>query len=559
MIKHLLKPYLVPVSTMKMLASLCLCACIVALFLPSSVAGKERVALVIGIDRYPQLPADKQLRKAGNDARAIAKALSDVGFKVSLGENVRRREFNRLWARFLNRLSPGDVAAFFFSGHGVELSGENFLIPGDIPKLSGNDETLLRGEAVSMQRLLVDLRDKRPRVKLLIIDACRDNPFSDGLGRSLGATRGLARVTPPSGTFMMYSAGAGQKALDRLSNSDGNPNSVYTRSLLPLIKQDGLRIQDVAIRVRRKVYKLAKRIGHKQRPAYYDEVLGRFCLSGCGGEEPNLAGPMTNKCDGVRARVRGESRCLSSGDSFRDCPKCPEMVVVPAGSFWMGSEKNDPGANANETPPHHVTISKPFAVGKFEVTFAEWAACVADGGCNGYSPRDSGWGRGRRPVINVSWDDARAYVAWLREKTGRDYRLLSEAAWEYAARAGRPWHVTRGPSPREARYASAGHGEAMTTKVAGTVEVGSFPPNAFGLHDMAGNVWEWVADCWHADHAGAPGDGSPRTTGDCGKHVLKGGSWAVISRGLRPAFRAGIRRYYRDDDAGFRVARPLNE
>jgi hypothetical protein len=265
---------------MKMLASVCLGACIVALLVPSSIAGKERVALVIGIDRYAQLPADKQLRKAGNDAKAIAEALSDVGFKVSLGENVGRREFNRLWARFLNRLSPGDVAAFFFSGHGVELSGENFLIPADIPKLSGNDEPLLRDEAISMQRLLADLRDKRPRVNLLIIDACRDNPFSDGLGRSVGATRGLARVNPPSGTFMMYSAGAGQKALDRLSNSDQNPNSVYTRSLLPLIKQEGLRIQDVAIRVRRKVHKLAKRIGHTQRPAYYDEVLGTFYLAG---------------------------------------------------------------------------------------------------------------------------------------------------------------------------------------------------------------------------------------------------------------------------------------
>jgi len=270
----------VPVSTMKMLATLCLCAYFFAAYGPPSAAAQERVALVIGMDRYPQLPADKQLRKAGNDARAIAQGLSDVGFKVRLGENVGRREFNRLWARFINRLSPGDVAAFFFSGHGVELSGENFLIPSDIPRLSGNDETLLRGEAISMQRLLADLRDKRPRMSLLIIDACRDNPFSDGLGRSLGGTRGLARVTPPSGTFMMYSAGAGQKALDRLSNSDSDPNSVYTRSLLPLIKQQGLSIQDVAIRVRRKVHKLAKRIGHRQRPAYYDEVLGTFYLAG---------------------------------------------------------------------------------------------------------------------------------------------------------------------------------------------------------------------------------------------------------------------------------------
>lgn len=193
-------------------------------------------------------------------------------------------------------------------------------------------------------------------------------------------------------------------------------------------------------------------------------------------------------------------------ETFRDCPDCPEMVVVPAGQFMMGSPDNDLAHMTSERPQHKVTIAEPFAVGKFEVTFAEWDACVLNGGCSGYRPSDEGWGRGRRPVIHVSWSDAQEYVAWLSKKSGKTYRLLSEAEWEYAARAG-----------TTTRYA---FGNSITTQEAQfsarkTAEVGSFKPNAFGLYDMHGNVMEWVEDCTHiASYDGAPADGAA-WTGDC--------------------------------------------
>ena len=251
------------------------------------------------------------------------------------------------------------------------------------------------------------------------------------------------------------------------------------------------------------------------------------------------------------------------GTAFRDCPDCPEMVVVPAGSFKMGSPSHEAGRSDDEGPRHRVTIARPFAVGKYEVTFAEWDACVADGGCGGHRPSDEGWGRGRRPAINVNWDDAKTYVSWLSEKTGKQYRLLSEAEWEYAARGGTttPFHFGSTISTLQANYNGNymyGGGVKGVYRER-TVTVGSFPANGFGLHDVHGNVWEWVKDCWNASYAGAPEGGSARMSGDCSNRVLRGGSWNVRPWDLRSAdrnrFRSRAGNRFSDD--GFRVARTL--
>jgi formylglycine-generating enzyme required for sulfatase activity len=237
------------------------------------------------------------------------------------------------------------------------------------------------------------------------------------------------------------------------------------------------------------------------------------------------------------------------------------MVVVPAGSFTMGSPASEAGRDDDEDPQHLVTIPEPFAVGRYEVMFAEWDACVADGGCDAYRPDDEGWGRGDRPVINVSWDDAQFYVGWLSRKTGRRYRLLSESEWEYAARSGTETAYWWG-SRASHEYANYGMDECCGGRVSGqdrwehTSPVGSFAANGFGLHDMLGNVWEWVEDCWHGSYSSAPDDGSAWTTGgNCGGRVLRGGSWSVNPRGLRAANRYGN---YPDDpnyNDGFRIAR----
>lgn len=228
------------------------------------------------------------------------------------------------------------------------------------------------------------------------------------------------------------------------------------------------------------------------------------------------------------------------GRVFRDCPECPEMVVVPAGQTYLASGRN-------------VTIAAPFAVGKFEVTFAEWdAACVAQVGC-GHRPDDRGWGRGRQPVMNVNWYDAQQYVAWLSRKTGKSYRLLSEAEWEYAAQAGSGREQLAQPGANEANC--YGCGSRWDNKQ--TAPVGSFAANAFGLHDMLGNVWEWTADCWNPSQAGAPADGSARLSGRCSDRVLRGGSSSVLPEYASSVDRFGITAGDRYVFYGFRVARTL--
>ena len=189
------------------------------------------------------------------------------------------------------------------------------------------------------------------------------------------------------------------------------------------------------------------------------------------------------------------------------------MVVVPAGEFLMGSPTSEKGRGKDEGPQHKVTFAQPFAVGKFEVTFAQWDACVAEGGCT-HKPGDETWGRGKRPVINVSWDDAKQFVAWLAKKTGKPYRLLTEAEWEYAARGADQGYPTRSRRSRRARPSTTSR--PTTTPISPTarvpqgiyrqktLDVGSLPRNAFGLHDMHGNVWEWVEDCYKDSYAGAP-------------------------------------------------------
>ncbi len=254
------------------------------------------------------------------------------------------------------------------------------------------------------------------------------------------------------------------------------------------------------------------------------------------------------------------SRAMKPGETFRDCPDCPEMVVVPAGSFMMGSPVTEVGRSGNEGPQHRVTISQPFAVGRYEVTFDEWNMCVADGGCDDYRLDDKIWGRGRRPVINVSWHDAKAYVAWLSQETGKAYRLLSEAEWEYAARAGTR---TRNSFGDEISRMDANFGRGLGK----TSKVGSYPANPWKLHDMHGNVWEWVEDCWHESYDRAPSDGSAWTWdvglgivpahGDCSLRVLRGGSWNYGPRSLRSANRYMVVTGIRVISNGFRVARTL--
>jgi formylglycine-generating enzyme required for sulfatase activity len=265
----------------------------------------------------------------------------------------------------------------------------------------------------------------------------------------------------------------------------------------------------------------------------------------------------------IQAKVRpylltaAKEQTLKPKDSFRECAVeqgqdyCPEMIVVPAGSFMMGSPPTEKGRFDNEDPQHKVTIAKPFAVSKFEVTFDEWDTCVADGDCSsGIS--DSGFGRGRRPVINVTWDDAQHYVAWLSKMTGKPYRLLTEAEYEYAARGATqsvfPWGDEVGKNDADCNGCGSQWDSSQTAPV------GSFAANGFGFYDMVGNVWEWAEDCVHGNYSGAPTDGSAWIEGgNCNNRTVRGGNWKLAPANVRSATRNWYSADGRDSGLGIRV------
>lgn len=260
-------------------------------------------------------------------------------------------------------------------------------------------------------------------------------------------------------------------------------------------------------------------------------------------------------------RLQTAAQVSTPPDTFRDCAYyCPDMIAIPGDIFTMGSPSDEKRRADDEGPQHQVLI-RPFAIGAREVTFDEWDACVAAGGCNGYRPEDENWGRGSRPVINVSWEDAQAFVSWLAKKTGQPYRLPTEAEWEYATRAGTttPFSFGNTISTTQANYDGtyvyrSGSQGAYWRK---TIPSGSLSANPWGLFDVHGNVWEWVEDCYHVSYKDAPQDGSAWVSNGCAARVARGGFWGSYPWVLRSACRGKYQPDRRDNTLGFRVARTL--
>lgn len=271
--------------------------------------------------------------------------------------------------------------------------------------------------------------------------------------------------------------------------------------------------------------------------------------------------------------VAAQDKSSAPGSVFRDCPTCPEMVVVPPGQFTMGSTLEESG-HLDEKPQHTVKIANAFAASKFEITFEQWDACVADGKCEAAS--DEGVGRKGIPAFNVNWADAQAYVTWLAAKTGKKYRLLSESEWEYAARAGTStawfWGAAEDSagSTKACEYANT-HDETgkdahpmyvwsnhkCVDGVAEVGPVGKYKPNPFGLHDILGNLREWIQDCHHAGYKDAPADGSAWNEAKCEKRIVRGGAWIDGHSTTRAAYRYPEDPNFRNYQVGFRIARDL--
>ncbi len=560
---------------------------------------EKRVALVIGNGAYTNAPP---LTNPKNDAEDMAAALKALGFTVILGINLDKRDTDRKIRQFASELAGADAAVFHYSGHGLQVAGINYLVP--------VDAELATADALDFEAVRLDLvqrtMEREAKTNILLLDACRNNPLSRNLARALGTRsadigQGFAATEAGLGTLIAFSTQPGNVALDGKGR-----NSPFSGPLAKAILSPGKDLFAILIDVRKEVLAVT---GGKQvtwdhsalsAPFFFqpqestpakaqspDEVSAlKERLARLEAElqkkqtppeapkppQPQVAVAAPQKpivsedaCDGLLVSVATGARpCIKpgSGESFKDCPECPEMVIAPSGAFTMGSPESEPQNESNEGPQHKVTISKPFAVGKFAVTFTEWDACVAAGGCGSYRPGDEGWGRGDRPVINVNWNDAKAYVAWLSKKTGKSYRLLSEAEREYVTRAGTATPFWWGSSitPDQANYWGSTvpyRGGGRKGEFRGkTLSVKSFKPNPWGLYQVHGNVEEWVEDCWHRDYNGAPSDGSAWTSGDCTSRVLRGGSWNASPTYLRAAQRNGIIGYpqHRRNKWSFRVA-----
>jgi formylglycine-generating enzyme required for sulfatase activity len=527
-----------------------LCLSVVSAVLTTSALPQQRaarVALVIGNDSYPD--ASTPLSTTLKDARTLAEEFRRSEFDVDLKENVGKEDMQRAVDAFLGKIRSGTVALFYFSGYGIQVARQTYLIPVNAQMWT---EAEVRRDGVSVDALLAEMNRKGAKVKIIILDAARRNPFER---RFRASAAGLAALDAPDGTLALYSAAPG-----KVINDGTGANSLFVSELIKELRSPNLTAEEVFNRARIGVSRASN---NEQVPWVASSLLEEFYF---GSSRPVATAPAATPATPPAptpapapapppARPPQVSSTapatdpanLKPGDIFRDCAGCGELVVVPAGSFDMGS------ATEYENPVHRVSISKPFAIGRYEVTFGEWDQCVDEGGCK-HRPDDREWGRGDRPVINVSWLDARAFVTWLSQKTGKTYRLPTEAEWEYAARGGTNTAYWWG---RDVGSRQANCRECNTGDVQKTAPVGSYKPNGFGLYDTAGNAAEWIEDCWNDNYRGAPNNGSAWTSGQCRLRVLRGGAFDSQAKYLR-----SMARFRYDTDVryianGFRVVREL--
>lgn len=267
-----------------------------------------------------------------------------------------------------------------------------------------------------------------------------------------------------------------------------------------------------------------------------------------GGEPETAATAPVRRSGQASTPGEGESPELAAGSRIQDCDSCPQLVVVPVGEFVMGSDQGRP----EERPPHSIALAEPFAIGVYEVTVQEWDACLREGACD-LAPKSRA--DSTLPMSNVSWDDARQYLDWLSRKTGKAYRLPSEAEWEYAASGGSKTRFWWGDKVGKSNANCNDCGSQWDGK--SPAPVGSFKPNPFGLYDVHGNLWEWTKDCVNRSYEGAPSDGTAWLRGDCLGRMLRGGAWNLDADYMRTTRRHNYDRDVRYYLHGFRVVRSL--
>lgn len=620
---------------------------IASVWLPS-LAHAARLALVVGNDQYQHI---ERLKNAKNDAKLIRGVLEKAGFQVITASDVNRTQFWQAIDQLRNRIQKGDEVVFYFAGHGVQIASNQLLLPIDI---AAQNEAQVQRDGIP----LVDVQDalKDARLALLLVDACRDNPFPKQGTRSMGSTRGLLPPEPGTGQVIMMSAGRNQKALDSVPDKNV-PNGLFTYELAQVLQTPGLEIRIALEQVKDRVDDKAKQADHDQRPSLVSDLRGQFFLIAPNSNihiqitpaadtpVPSTARPMQSsglsledleKEDAARKewakwqqqmksdydkaltfkgsldlQAKAWARFLSTwaqdnplsqeddalrqqaknhlaqaqaqaqadqpasrphtppavapaasgvtaasapvaafavGQTFRDCqaPHCPEMVVLPAGQFVMGSHERE-----NEKPSRRVNVKQSIAIGKYEVTQAQWQAIM------GHNPSQFS-GCSDCPVERVSWNDVQEYIQKLNQKTGQLYRLPSEAEWEYACKAGSAQSVYCGGDSLDGVAWFFNNTKTWAMGNRSSQSVGKKTPNAWGLYDMSGNVFEWVSDHYHHNYSGAPSDARSWTAdGDANARLVRGGGWNSLPDDMRASGRSIASPTARDASTGFRLVRSM--
>jgi formylglycine-generating enzyme required for sulfatase activity len=613
------------------------------LVVPGLASAEPRIALIIANSNYQGDIGS--LKNPVNDGKLMGEALKKVGFNVRLvtdgDQNAMKKALNG-FSEDLAKAGPSATGLFYYAGHGLQVSGQNYLVPVSANIKREGDVDL---EALSAEAVLKVLNFSGVKVQIVILDACRNNP----LMRSFrGNTLGLAKVDAPIGSFVAYSTAPGSVAAD-----GQGANSPFAAALAAEVQKPGASIEEMFRNVRAKViaetdsqqvpwdsssltapFYFSKDFGaagstaaveqafwqsieSSTDPADFEAYLKKFPkgtfvdlannrvkalkegAATAQAAQPAATSEPTQTAALTQPAATGGSKSieltpppgnLKPGTVFRDCKDCPEMVVIPAGSYMMGSPGGEKGRSEVEGPQHKETIPRAFAMSKFEVTYAQYKQFMKESGrdagalCMYYRDDQNKWipregftydspgfsQRNESPAICLNYDDVQAYVAWLAKRTGQKYRLPSEREWEYAARAGtktaRYWGETsdqqcsyangadqtyRASTPDDPGYLDCNDGFKFTAPV------GTYKPNAFGLYDMLGNSFEFTQDCLAGGYDGQDHKGAVVGAGSCEKYVIRGASWGRPPNDLRSAKRTGMAPDVRSVTNSIRLVREL--
>jgi formylglycine-generating enzyme required for sulfatase activity len=527
----------------------------------TATKSEQRAALVIGNGTYESAP----LRNPPNDAQAMAGILRELGFDVAESENLDQKAMKKEIQAFGQKLLKGGIGLFYYAGHGMQVNGRNYLIP---VGAQIEHEKQVEYEAVDVGAVLAEMDNARNRLNIVILDACRDNPFARSFRSS---AQGLASMNAPTGTLVAYATAPGSVA-----NDGTGENGIYTGELIKTMTIQGLKVEDVFKQVRSAVRETTQ---GRQVPWESSSLEGDFYFKAPAPIVTPAAAP--ERTAGAAPSVAPEraigtppaqsphsETVVRSFKIWKEPVTGMEFVWLPGGCFLMGSPQTEAGREADESPVNEVCLDG-FWMAKTEVTNGQYRAFHKQ-----HNSRDfqgSSLNGDNQPVVYIAWEDADSYAQWLTTQSGgqNKFRLPTEAEWEYACRAGSDTSRYWGDDTSQAcEFEDVGDRSvkklwgwedvhACDDGYGATAGVGSFRPNAFGLYDMLGNVWEWCLDVYSVDAYVNHDHKNPVYSNQSGgsDRVIRGGNWNAPPHSVRCARRGSGLPKAMNDDLGFRLVR----